>query len=376
MKKIVITGGHLSPAVAVIQELEKRRDFDIYFLGRRYNFSEHKSLSFEYETVKKIDVTFYDISAVRVKKEILFTNLLSVFYFLFSFFQAVKILLKIKPKVILSFGGYVGFPVGLAAWVLKIPVVVHEQTIHPGFTNKIFSKFAKKILISWSDSQKFFPKEKTILAGNPLRKEILSPKSSVNFFKTDERLPIIYITGGSTGAHSLNIVAEKSLSELLKKYKVIHQCGDSHFKDYERIKQAKEDFSEKIRNRYFLAKNFDSETTASIMNAADIIIGRSGANTVSEIAFLAKPAIFIPLPWSAYEEQLKNAQKLEKNKTCLILKQKDLNSESLIKTITFLRNNLERYKKNAYTFSKSEEIKKHSQAAVKTADIIDNYCSS
>lgn len=367
MKKIAIAGGHLSPALAVIQELKKQDKWEIYFFGRKYAFSEHKGASFEYKTVKKLGIFFKDIAPVRVKFGI------SIFYFFASLLRAVKVLAQIKPDLVLSFGGYVSFPVNIAAWMLKIPIVIHEQTVYPGFANKFFAKLADKILISWQETEEFFPREKTVFTGNPIRRELLTVKKETDLVKSKEELPLVYITGGATGAHSLNTAVEKILSPLLEKYRIIHQCGDSHFQDYERIKEKLPILPDKLKKRYYLVKNLDSEAVAAVMKAADIIIGRSGANTIVEAAVLAKPAIFIPLPWSAGKEQLKNAQKLKNNKTSLIIQQPDLNKNTLFNSIKKLLDNIKHYQKNADIFSQSEAIKKHTQAAGKIAGIINAY---
>jgi UDP-N-acetylglucosamine--N-acetylmuramyl-(pentapeptide) pyrophosphoryl-undecaprenol N-acetylglucosamine transferase len=239
--------------------------------------------------------------------------------------QAKKILSQFKPDVVLSFGGYVSVPVVLAAAANRLPIVIHEQTLQAGLANKVAAKFAAKICISWEESAKFFPNGKTVLTGNPLRKEFLS---SVIARKNDEAIPteiatrlaaarndekLLYITGGSGGAHGINVLIEGCLEKLLGKFTVIHQTGDAkEFGDFERLENIKSGLSGSLKNNYRLEKFIKPEEVLSIMNNADLVISRSGINTVTELLFLGKPCLLIPLPYGQRKEQLTNAQFVKK----------------------------------------------------------------
>jgi UDP-N-acetylglucosamine--N-acetylmuramyl-(pentapeptide) pyrophosphoryl-undecaprenol N-acetylglucosamine transferase len=227
--KIIIIGGHLSPALAVIEELKNE---EIYYLGRKHAFEGDKAISLEYEEVSKLGIPFYSINAARLQRKFTSRTIPSLAKFPSGFFQSLKALKQIKPDVVLGFGGYVSLPVVLAAFFLRIPIVIHEQTLEAGFANRMEAKFARKICISWQSSEQYFPKQKTVLTGNPLRGIVLNAKP----FKEETGLPKIYITGGSSGSHSINLLVEKSLKELLEKFTVVHQTGDARrHADFERL---------------------------------------------------------------------------------------------------------------------------------------------
>jgi UDP-N-acetylglucosamine--N-acetylmuramyl-(pentapeptide) pyrophosphoryl-undecaprenol N-acetylglucosamine transferase len=298
--KVVIIGGHMSPALAVIEQLKNE---DIFYLGRKYTFEKDMAISLEYEEVVKLGIPFYSINAARLQRKFTKQTIPSLLRFPSGFLQSVKILKQIKPDVVLGFGGYVSLPVVLAAYLLKIPIVIHEQTLEVGVANKIESKFANKVCMSWESSQKYFPKEKTILTGNPLGSTILQTKP-IN----RNNLPILYITGGSGGSHVINILVEKSLDKLLEKFIVVHQTGDSkEFNDFDRLQIKKDKLDSSILNRYHLQRFYSPAEMAQNLASATLVVGRAGINTVTELIYLEKPALLIPLPFAQKNEQLKNA---------------------------------------------------------------------
>lgn len=294
--KVVIVGGHLSPALAVI---EKLRNEDVFYIGRKHTFEGDNALSLESQEVARLNIPFFDLNTARLQRKFTKHTFPSLLKFPAGFVQSYKILNKINPDVILGFGGYLFLPVALAAYLLKIPIVIHEQTLEAGFTNKFVSKFAKKVCISWESSSKYFPKEKVVLTGNPLRQEIINAK---NINNEKNKTPMIYVTGGGAGAHALNLLIEKTLDQLLQKCTIVHQTGDSQvYKDFERLESRKND-------RYQCHKFFTDKEVALVMNKADLVVGRAGINTVTELIYLQKPSFLIPLPAGQKNEQLKNAQ--------------------------------------------------------------------
>lgn len=373
MKKIVLTGGHLTPAVAIIEELQKNKEWQIYFIGRKFAFDQDKEPSFEYQTIKSMGVNFMDSSAIRLSKKLTFKNLYAA---VIALFKALIYLNKINAEIILSFGGYVATPVLLAAIILKKPFILHEQTLRPGKSNLFFARFAVKILVSWKEALPFFPDKKTIFTGNPLRasffKELNDP--ALNFFSPDTKnLPLIYFTGGSTGSHQINLVVAECLNLLLVNYKVIHQCGQSYFNDYEMLKKVVQKLDPSLAKHYFLAKNLNSEETSAILKSADIIVGRAGANTIVEIALLGKIAILIPHPDSAYNEQEINAKKLAENGGAQILEEKNLNRDNLVNSINNLWKEKRYYQNKALEYKKTDEIQKHKNAVSQIVNILNDF---
>ena len=164
----MITGGHLGPGVGVIPEL-LRKNWDIYFFGRKHATEGSTALSFEYQTIaEEMGIKFYDINPGRVQKKFSKYTIPSLLRIPVSFIKTKILLFKIKPDVILTFGSYVGVPVAVMGWFLRIPVILHIQTIMPGRADKIIARFAKKIAVSWVETIEYLPKDKTTLTGDPV----------------------------------------------------------------------------------------------------------------------------------------------------------------------------------------------------------------
>src|SRR3989344_7870394 len=260
MKTIVLSGGHLSPAVAVAQEL-KKRNYNVVIFGRAYAFSEAKNKpSLEKEMFEEMSVDFQPVDIARVPHSILaFPGYM--ISFVQSTYSLIKSLQRIKPQAVMSFGGYVGIPLLTAAVLLRIPIFIHEQTTIAGKNNAFFSYFAQKVFTSWTETVKSFPnatRNKILLTGNPIRSEILSIKP-----KSKQKKNItVYITGGSTGSHAINIVVADCLEKLLKKYTIIHQAGDSHFNDFDLLSEKRNTLPKELQKRYQLARYINlSEVT-------------------------------------------------------------------------------------------------------------------
>lgn len=341
--KVVIIGGHLSPALALIEKLPK--NVEVIFIGRKNTFEGDSSRSLEYLTITNRGVKFYPLAAGRLQRRFTKNTFVALLKVPLGFFAARKILKKEDPDVVVGFGGYLSIAVCTAAKSLSIPIVIHEQTLEAGLANKIISKFANKVCISFESSKDFFPNSKTILTGNPIRNEIQIQNNIVRSdIKIEGKLPIIYITGGSTGSHAINDAVESCIEDLLEKASVIHQTGDAQeFKDYERLEQKKGTLSDDKKSRYRLLKFIEPQEVGFVMQNAALVVGRSGINTVSELLALKKPALLIPLPFAQRNEQFKNAQMLKETGLAEILEQSDLNGKMLLEKITSMLENLKKY---------------------------------
>jgi UDP-N-acetylglucosamine--N-acetylmuramyl-(pentapeptide) pyrophosphoryl-undecaprenol N-acetylglucosamine transferase len=269
MRKIVITGGHLTPALATIDELKKEEDVEIIFIGRSRATEGDKAPSAESVVIPNIGIKFYAINAGRLQRKLTKYTLWSLGKIPIGVIQSLGILSRERPAAVLSFGSYVAAPVVLAAWVLGIPVITHEQTLKGGLSNRFISLFAKKIALAWEHSREFFPKEKVIVVGNPIRKELLSLE------KKRVSRPVVYITGGNQGAHSINDMVSDILPELLKNYEVIHQTGGSEvYKDYESLSAQAGQLSPRLKSRYTIAKWFNTEETVEVFSRTSLVVGR------------------------------------------------------------------------------------------------------
>lgn len=337
--KVVLVGGHLSPALAVLQELEKK---DVYYIGRKYTFEGDNAVSLEYQEITKLGIPFFTIKTARLQRRFTRYTLTSFLKLPVGFYQAFRILNKIKPDVILSFGGYLSVPVGLAAAFLKIPLVIHEQTLEIGFANKILSPLAKKICISWQSSKGYFPKSKTILTGNPIKIDTLK---IINDKKTSNNPPLIYITGGSAGSHAINELLGNSLEKLLEKYAIFHQTGDSRiYNDFEKLTLIKNNLKKKDFKSYTLTKFLTPKESSEMLSKADLAVGRSGINTVTELIYLQKPALLIPLSFSQKNEQAKNAQFMKNLGLAEVIEQNLLTPNLFVSTIFLMLKNIDKYK--------------------------------
>lgn len=336
--KILFTGGHLSPALALIDSLTNKPNVKTVFVGRRYNNDKEKSLSLEFKEIKKRKIKFYHLPTGRLTRIFNFNSLLNILKIPLGFLTALKIIHNEKPDIVFTFGGYIAFPVALSAFIFRIPLYTHEQTIKPGLTNRIIAFLAKRVFISFEEVKKFFPKDKTIYTGIPLKKSIFQINKKPIFFKGIKK-PKILIMGGSLGSHSINLIIEKILNQLKKNYFVIHQVGNIRkYHDLERLK--------KIADKdYYVIDHFFDDEIGYIYRNADLVISRAGANTFFELIALKKPAVLIPLPWSANNEQLKQAQLFEKLGLGYIFNQNE-KPEKLMEIIKKIFLNYQIHKKN------------------------------
>ena len=343
--RIVFVGGHHTPALAVVDALARRpqivnRKSQIVWIGHRISMWGDKNVSAEYQEVTKRGIPFYDLKAGKLYKTF---HPLKLLRLPFGLLQAFYYLLRIRPDLIVSFGGYLTPPVVIAGWLLGIPAVTHEQTVEGGWANKLVAKIAKKVFVTWEESLKYFPKEKTIVTGNPLRRSIFEVNEQLAM--NNEQLPTVYITGGKQGSHILNETVREALPQLLEKYNVIHQCGRSTvFDDYEILNSQLSTLDSDLRSRYILKDYFTEEEIGAVFAAADVVISRAGANIVYELAALGKPSILIPIPWVSHDEQHKNAQILVDAGSAIILEEKDLTPNSLVVYTAKLFSDLEKFK--------------------------------
>lgn len=344
--KIVIIGGHLSPALCVMDALPK--DAKTLFIGRKYALEGDSALSLEYKTITRLNIPFVGLNTGRLQRKLTRFTLFSLLKLPFGIIKSFFILIGFRPDVVVGFGGYVSIPVILCAFMLKIPVVIHEQTMEAGLANRLISRFAKKICISWNSSRKYFPKDKVVLTGNPIRKfPILNPQLYISESIFNNKLPTIYVTGGSSGSHFINVLMKGIIEELLKKYNIIHQVGDAHeYHDFDNLEQLRESLPEKFHDNYILKKFIDPSEVGELIKSSSLIISRSGMNIVTELLYFEKPALLIPLPFSQNNEQLKNAKFLEKIGIGKVLQQNILSSKKLFQEINLMFHNLDNYKVN------------------------------
>lgn len=345
---VLLTGGHAATtALSTIEELRKQNsNLKLVWFGAKHATEGGAHTTLEHKLFNELDIDYYHINTGRLQRKFTSRTVVSLLKVPYGLIQSMFLLMKIKPDVVLSFGGFVAVPVVVAAWALRIPIIIHEQTIAIGLANKMSSRFANKIAISRLESDKYYPKGKTVLVGNPMHEHIIAvkPKSKIS----SKRL--IYITGGSRGSQILNESVEKALPVLLKNYHVLHQTGDldeQHFKDY------KASLPKDLSSRYECIGTLKPHAAAKAFRDADVVVGRAGANTVSEIIYTKRPAVLVPIPWTRYDEQTKNALLAQSIGIAKVLPQNELSGEKLIGAIEYVFKN---WKKMATSESKIEKL--------------------
>lgn len=325
-KKIAIIGGHLTPALAVLNELKAQGFDDIIWIGTKYAQTRNKNVSLEYQIVQKTNTPFITLKAGKLWRKYTLRTIIPALQNLilipYGFIKSFQILSKQRPAVVVSFGGHLALPMVFMAKLIGIKSITHEQTVVLGLTNKIISKFADTVCVSWENSLKFFPEEKTVYTGLPIREELFPKAHEIKYFKNN--LPVLLVMGGNQGSNTINWRLTKILPDLLKTTNIIHLTGNSTLThDYRKAIESKSLLDSDQASRYVVKENAYFEEYANYLNSADIVLSRAGANAVSELLLHGKLSVLIPIPWASNNEQLKNAKMLEETGLGLVVEQYD-----------------------------------------------------
>lgn len=319
--KVILSGGgtigSVSPLLAVYEELKARQEnVEVLWLGTK-NGPEKK-------LVEAYQIKFKAISSGKLRRYFSFQNFIDPFKIIAGFFQSFFLLKKIRPNVVLSAGGFVSVPTAFAAYLLKIPVMIHQQDIRLGLANKLMIPFAKIITVTFEASLKDFPSNKTTVVGNPVRKDVLSgsKEEAYKFFKLEEGLPVVLIMGGGTGAAYINSLVAKSIKELASFCQVIHLTGGKVEKVYS--------------DPRYKAFDFLTSQMKNALAVSDLVVTRAGLSTLTELSALAKPSFIIPMPDSHQEE---NANEFFKNNAAAVASQKNLSPQGFTAAIKELLEN-------------------------------------
>lgn len=337
--KIALCGGHVTPALACIDYIQANfPEHQLLLIGRVFAQDKGHQLAHEKELALSRRVQFVPFEGVRWESSSWWSQMVATLRLSWLLVQALRVLIVYRPQVLVSFGGYLAVPLACAAWLLRIPIVTHEQTRSAGKANIFIGKLANRIAISHPSSADSFPKKKTVLTGNLLRQAIFSPHPATPaWIKKLPSTPLLYITGGSQGSQVINAVIKKALPQLLKEFWIIHQCGkdtETHSYQTELLTAAHQSGFRKSR---FIVREWLTETElAWVLQHAKLAISRAGANTVDELLAARLPALYIPLPFTHDEEQLTNAQAIVSLGGALLLEQKNLSHQTLLTSIKTL----------------------------------------
>ncbi|BCM92091.1 UDP-N-acetylglucosamine--N-acetylmuramyl-(pentapeptide) pyrophosphoryl-undecaprenol N-acetylglucosamine transferase [Abditibacteriota bacterium] len=370
--RILVTGGgtagHISPALALIstlRELEPSAQFQ--YVG------SHGGM--ERKQVEGIKVPFVAVSTGKLRRYFSLSNLADWFRVPLGIVQSLAAIRRFNPDVVLATGGYVAVPPVVAAGLLKIPILIHEQTTQVGLANRICARFASRIALSWEAAANALePKlrAKAWVAGNPVRPQIfggVASKAVEHFGLSDEFLPVVYITGGSLGARVINLAVEECLSELVQLARVVHQCGaqeNESERDSDRLTRARLVLPDELQRRYAVTA-FIKEELRDVFELADLVVGRAGAGTVTELCALGKAALYVPLVPTGGDEQTKNARMAESVGAARVLKQDECDGPHLLEAVRALLSDkmgLKTMEENAKTLARPNAAREIARAVL------------
>lgn len=289
------------------------------------------------EIFKKNNFSCKLIQGGKLRRYFDWKNFTDIFKIIIGFFQSLWFLARIKPDIVFSKGGYAGFPPAAAARILGIPVIIHESDLIPGIANRLSAFFASRIALGFQGSAKYFPQEKIVFTGNPIREELLkgNKERAKKEFGLKGILPVILVTGGSQGAKRLNEIILEILPEILGFSEVIHLAGVNNYEETKNLAKK-----QKLKNaENYHAFPFLNEQMKDAYAAADLIISRAGANSINEILSLGKAGILIPLSTAANNHQVKNASYFSDLGAVIMINEINFDKKFLTKKIeTLLKN--------------------------------------
>lgn len=339
MKKIILTGGgtagHVTPNLALIPSL-RERNYDIRYIGS-YQGIEKK-------LIESVSIPYSGISSGKFRRYFDLKNFSDPFRVLKGYGEALKLIKGYKPDIVFSKGGFVAVPVVLAAKHCRVPVIIHESDMTPGLANKLCIPAASKVCCNFPETLAYLPKDKAILTGSPIRKELLEGDrmAGLSYAGLSPNRPVILVIGGSLGSVTVNNAVREILPRLLKNYQVIHICG-----------KGNRDESLAGTSGYVQYEYVDTPLK-HLFAAADLMISRAGANAICEILALRKPNILIPLTAAASRgDQILNAKSFERQGFSYLLEEENLSADSLLQAIS------ETYANRQAYISKMEQSELH-----------------
>ena len=307
------TGGHIYPAVAIANELKSRfPEAEFLFVGAKDKM--------EMQKVPQAGYAIKGLWISGIQRKLTLDNAMFPLKLASSMWNSFKIIKSFKPDVVIGTGGFASGAVLKVASMLNIPTVIQEQNSYPGITNKLLAKRANKICVAYENLERFFPKDKMILTGNPVRQDLInvaSKSEAITYFNLDANKNTLLVLGGSLGARRINQLIEKELDFLLSQnIQIIWQCGKLYLNDYSKYNEK-----ENVQVVAFI------DRMDLVYAAADVVISRSGASSVSELCIVGKPTIFIPSPNVAEDHQTKNAKAISDKNGAILIKESELETQ-------------------------------------------------
>ena len=322
------TGGHIFPAISIADEIKRRNPKSkILFVGAKGKME-----------MEKVPLAGYKIKGLPIagfRRKLSFSNFLLPFKILKSLLKARKIIKNFKPQLVIGVGGYASGPTLKMANLMRVPTIIQEQNSFPGKTNRMLAKGASAICVAYKSSSNYFPKNKLVLTGNPVRANIINQtfkkSEAYEHFKLDPNKKTILVIGGSLGAKSLNLSIKRNLNKLnIPNIQVLWQCGKLYHSPMSR------ELNHHTNKNIFLHQFISKMDYA--YSVADLIVSRAGAISVSELCIIGKPVILVPSPNVTDDHQTKNALELVENEAAILVKDTEAR-EKLVDTCIDLVNN-------------------------------------
>ncbi len=342
-KTIILTGGgsagHVTPNIALISKLQEN-NWSVHYIGTAHGI--------EKQLISPLNVPYHIIPSGKLRRYFSWQNFIDPFKVLAGVIKSVAWCFRIKPAVIFSKGGFVSLPVVIAGYLTRTPVILHESDLTPALANKLRFPFAKKILLTFDETQKYFKdKNKLMVTGTPIRSQLFlgDKQKGLVFAGLDGIKPVILIICGSLGSKLINETVRAILPSLLNDYSVIHICG----KD-----QVNADLMKEKNYQQF---EYIHDELADVFACADIVISRSGANSLSELLALKKLAVLIPLSKKASRgDQIDNARFAKEKGLAVVLKEEELSDKTLLEKINEVTSNKKALQDALFSFSMKKSL--------------------
>jgi UDP-N-acetylglucosamine--N-acetylmuramyl-(pentapeptide) pyrophosphoryl-undecaprenol N-acetylglucosamine transferase len=310
------TAGHVTPNLALIDEL-KEEGWQIAYMG--------SGDGIEKQIMDGLSVPFYPVSSGKLRRYMSLRNFLDPFKIIFGIFQAAFLFFRHKPQVVFSKGGFVAFPVVVGAWLNRIPIIAHESDLSPGLANRLCFPFVTRICLTFDATKKHFKKqEKITVTGTPIRRSLFEgrPEEGLKLCGFTKDKPCLLMMGGSMGSGSMNLALRQALDTLIKEFQVIHLCGKG------KIDPALQG------TKGYCQLEYANEELAHLFAASDVVISRSGANSLYELLALGKAHILVPLSAKVSRgDQIQNAAYFEKLGISKVINDEDLNDKNLVQAV-------------------------------------------
>lgn len=324
------TGGHIYPALAVARALQQRYGAELLYIG--------DAAGLETRIVPPTGIPFAPITAGKLRRYLSPGTLADLGRVPIGMAQALRHVSRFRPDAAFTSGGYVAVPAGLAARARGVPLLMHQQDVSPNLANRLLTPAATRISVSFPDSLRYFPAARTMLAGNPVRAEVLAvahdpPAAHKPRFELDPALPALLVTGGSQGARHLNQIVVEALPHLLPRCSVLHVSGQLTYEETRAAAERQLAALPALRGRYVLSPYFEDEMAAALA-ASDVVLCRAGAATLAELAVVGRPSLLVPLPPGfTGSPQTVNAAMFAREGAAAVILDRDLSAARLAGTL-------------------------------------------